>query len=92
MVSSTADAIAEVEARGRLVHDDDARLLRQRAGDQDELALAAGDAGRSPLCASAAMPRLVELRAMRRASSAGRGAPNEPRCAVRPITTRSSTV
>ena len=37
--------VAEVEARGRLVHDQDRRLLRQRPGDQHELALAAGEPG-----------------------------------------------
>src|SRR5579883_1841162 len=37
--------IAEIERRGGLVHDQDARLLRQRAGDQHELALAAADLG-----------------------------------------------
>ena len=35
--------VAEVEARGRLVHDQDGRLLRKRPGDQHELALAAGE-------------------------------------------------
>ena len=37
--------IAEIEARGRLVHHQDRRFLRERARNQGELALAAGDAG-----------------------------------------------
>ena len=41
--------VAEVEARGRLVEHDELRLLRQRARQQHELALAAGDHGVGPL-------------------------------------------
>ena len=37
-------AIAEIEAGGRLVHHQQGRILGERAGDQAELALAAGDA------------------------------------------------
>ena len=37
--------VAEIEARGRLVEHQDRRLLGERAGDQGELALAAGNAG-----------------------------------------------
>ena len=35
--------VAEVEVRGRFVEHDELRLLRKRARQQDELALAAGD-------------------------------------------------
>ena len=45
--------VAEVEARGRLVHDDQGRRLGERAGDQGELALAAAD------------PRVVGIRQRR---------------------------
>ena len=37
--------VAEIEARGRLVHDDQGRCLGERAGDQPELTLAAADPG-----------------------------------------------
>src|SRR5258708_33944841 len=43
--SEYPDLVAEVEARGGLVHHQQPRLLRQRPGDQGELALAAGDLG-----------------------------------------------
>src|ERR1700722_8488655 len=41
--------VAEVEARGWLVEHDELRLLRQRAGEQHELPLAAGDHRVRPL-------------------------------------------
>ena len=40
-----ADLVAKVEAGGRLVHDQQHRLLRQRASNQHQLALAAADGG-----------------------------------------------
>src|SRR5689334_23043982 len=41
--------IAEVETGGRLVEDDEPRLLRERASQQHELPLAAGNHGVGPL-------------------------------------------
>jgi len=40
-----AQLIAEIEARRGFVHDENARLLRERAGDQHQLSLAAADLG-----------------------------------------------
>ena len=84
-----AGLVAEVEAGGRLVHDDERRALRERPGDQGELALAAGDAGESA-SASSAMPSASSA-ACATARSARPGCAKRPRCAVRPISTTSRT-
>ena len=82
--------VAEIEARGRLVHHQDRRFLGERARDQRELALAAGDAGVVVL----GEIRDAEHRELlvRDLLIRGPGLANGLRRAVRPISTTSSTV
>ena len=82
--------IAEIEARGRLVEHDELRLLRQRAGEQHQLPLAARNHRVGPL----PQVRDAEASSARAATarSAALGRLNRLPCAVRPISTTVSTV
>ena len=86
-----AHLVAEIEVGGGLVHHQDARLLRERAGDQGELPLAAAECGVGPVgeVADAERRRAALARSRGRARD---GDANSPRCAVRPISTTSRTV
>ena len=82
--------VAEIEARGRLVEHDELRLLRQRAGEQHKLPLAAGQLRVGPL----AQVRDAEARerADRGIAVGGGRRLNRLPWAVRPISTTVSTV
>ena len=83
-------AIAEIEARRRLVHDQQRRILRKGARDQAELPLAAGD----PVGVGGGKRLDAEIgeRCVRARAVGGARPANGPRWAVRPIRTRSRTV
>ena len=80
MVAHDFALVAEIEARGRLVEDDDARLLRQRPGDEGELPLAAGDQRVGPLGEGRRPSRSSIAAATARSWAPGRGRGRHARC------------
>ena len=85
------DLVGEVEERGRLVEEQDARLLRERAGEEDAAPLAAGEG------VEAAVGEVDEVarreRAVDRAAvEAGSASARSPCRGARPIITASRTV
>ena len=81
--------VAEVEACGRFVEEDGARLLRQRPGDERELPLAAGNARIGPSSEMGDAEPCEGVRVTSRSRREG-GVKTEPQ-ALRPMRTTSST-
>ncbi len=84
-----ADLIAEVQARGGLIHDEHAGLLREGARDERELALAPADLAVRTVGEMADAEQVQAAAAAAR--SAREGTEKAPTCAVRPMSTISST-
>ena len=83
--------VPDVERGGRLVEEHDARLLRERARDDDALLLAAGERARAGARGRRA-GRAARARAPPRRGRARPPSPSGPRCGVRPRSTYSATV
>ena len=82
--------VADVERGGRLVEQDDARVLDERPGDDDALALATAERPEGALALPDRSSRSSTAAAASRSSADSR--PSGPRCGVRPSRTYSATV
>ena len=82
-----AGLVAEIQARGWLVHDEEARLPGESPGNEDELALATADLRVTPLgqmpdtegCQGLEGDRRVRFAGRREGTEAARPAPSAPR-------------